>query len=525
VAQVLNVAIGGVKRSVAKLATAIPTPAGSIQDCARSDAEACAAMDTGKCNDAVFGSYMQENCPALCLLCKESARTRRRRGPAPVRSRHSPGSPAFAERAAAGKDRRASNDEAQALLLEYTCPVSAMDKTQLEESVARSVVASSKGAIRTGDINQTLCRFPCTGAADGRQQIRCSTRFGAFKVSAVKLRTLIADVMAAPALQVQFAGQSFKVPVVLDQSEAVLPTTVSATTTTSTATMTTTIAAAAATLPAGCAQLDSVVDGVTGAYKGSLITVVADVATLAGCAAECHTSANCIYFAVHGTRGCQLRKTRGVFYSTGAYNAGMGECTKTTTAAPTTTTVTTTTTTVALPGNCNVLKQFPVGILKRHAYQGKNYGAPEKGVRGNACAAKCAALPMCNYWISHVSKGCILKFWGLARKKVFNDVYEAHGFCEPDMDAKCRQLGASLSGDGYLAKRAFEEVKDGATTQSPGGCSQLCAKTAGCNYWIVHNTKGCFMHKETKAGKGLKEGWRKKGYMAHGVCNGYEPGL
>jgi len=206
-----------------------------------------------------------------------------------------------------------------------------------------------------------------------------------------------------------------------------------------------------------------------------------------------------------------------------APTTGRPATTKRPTQAPTTTPAATTTTTVALPGNCNVFKQFPVGILKRHAYQGKNYGAPEKGVHGNACAAKCAALPMCNYWISHVIKGCILKFWGLARKKVTNDDFEAHGFCEPDMDVKCKQLGVAGSGDGYHAKRAFKEVKDGATTRSPGGCSQLCAKTAGCNYWIVHNTKGCFMHKETKDAN-LKAGWKKKGYMAHGVCHGYEPG-
>ena len=70
------------------------------------------------------------------------------------------------------------------------------------------------------------------------------------------------------------------------------------------------------------------------------------------------------------------------------------------------------------------------------------------------------------------------------------------------MDVKCKQLGADGSGDGYRAKRAFKDVAgvraEGATTWNPGGCSQLCAKTAGCNYWIVHNTKGCFMHKETE---------------------------
>ena len=68
-----------------------------------------------------------------------------------------------------------------------------------------------------------------------------------------------------------------------------------------------------ATLPAGCAQLDSVVGGVTGAHEGSLIRAVADVATLAECAAECHAEPLCVYCAVHDTRGCQLQKTRGAY--------------------------------------------------------------------------------------------------------------------------------------------------------------------------------------------------------------------
>ena len=81
--------------------------------------------------------------------------------------------------------------------------------------------------------------------------------------------------------------------------------------------------------------------------------------------------------------------------------------------------------------NCNVLTQFPAGTNQRHAYQGKAYGNPEQGIHGIACATKCAGLPMCNYWISHTSKGCILKYEGLVDKKVLNDAYEAHGFCEP----------------------------------------------------------------------------------------------
>ena len=58
-------------------------------------------------------------------------------------------------------------------------------------------------------------------------------------------------------------------------------------------------------------------------------------------------------------------------------------------------------------------------------------------------------------------------------------------------------------------------------SRSPGACSQLCKKTTGCNYWIVHNTKGCFMYTATNGT--VEAGWKKKGYKAHGVCNNYEP--
>ena len=98
------------------------------------------------------------------------------------------------------------------------------------------------------------------------------------------------------------------------------------------------------TLPAGCTQLDPVVNGVTGVYRGSTIKAVVDVATLAGCAAECQVEPLCVYFAVHDRGGCLLRKTRGGFEKSGAYDAGMGECAKAaaTTTAPTTTTSTST---------------------------------------------------------------------------------------------------------------------------------------------------------------------------------------
>jgi len=182
-------------------------------------------------------------------------------------------------------------------------------------------------------------------------------------------------------------------------------------------------------------------------------------------------------------------------------------------------------TTAALPTNCQVLKQFTEASGKRHAYQGKNYGSPEKGLTGFACAAKCAADSKCTYWISHKSKGCILKYWGLSRKKVTNNVYEMHGYCEPDMADQCQVLGAEGSGDGYRGKRlrtGFDQATEAAVARSPGGCSQLCAKTDTCKYWVVHNTKGCFMYPATRGD--LKAGWKKKGYMAHGTCRNYTPG-
>ena len=117
-----------------------------------------------------------------------------------------------------------------------------------------------------------------------------------------------------------------------------LPTAPTTRTKTSTTTRTTTLTATTQTLPSDCSQLDSVVDGVVGVYKGNLLTTVADVSTLPGCAAECYAKESCIYFAVSDTLGCQLRKTRGAFIKSGSFSAGMGECKRqTTTATPTTT--------------------------------------------------------------------------------------------------------------------------------------------------------------------------------------------
>ena len=76
-------------------------------------------------------------------------------------------------------------------------------------------------------------------------------------------------------------------------------------------------------------------------------------------------------------------------------------------------------------------------------------------------------------------------------------------------------LGRRLRGQARVQDR--QGGRDGA---DPRRLLQLCAKTDGCNYWIVHNTKGCFMHKKTKKGV-LKPAWKKKGFMAHGVCNNY----
>jgi hypothetical protein len=187
---------------------------------------------------------------------------------------------------------------------------------------------------------------------------------------------------------------------------------------------------------------------------------------------------------------------------------------------------------VTMPKNCHHLKLQKAGSGKRQAYEGKNYGDPEKGLQKEACAAKCAALPMCTYWISHEKKGCILKYWGLSRKAVKNDAFEMHGHCAPELGTGCVRLadtttdsdGKGIPGDGYRGKRLKTgfSTKDAAVSRSPGGCSQMCKEFADCNYWIVHNTKGCFMYGKTRGA--LKPGWKKKGYMAHGTCKGYTPG-
>ena len=282
-----------------------------------------------------------------------------------------------------------------------------------------------------------------------------------------------------------------------------------------------------ASMPDTCAAL--VTTGVV--FGGSVVgSNDASITDANACATQCKATAGCTYWLVSADKGCVKKRSKSGEAQPNSAALAHGDCPEPTVATtvppPTTAAPATTASPVPLHKNCNILKQFSVGQQDgkgRHAYQGRNYGAPEKGLNKEACANKCAGLPMCTYWISHTTKGCILKYWGLARKKVTNDVYEMHGFCEPDMANGCQMMGQEGSGDGYNAKRAFKDVREAATTRSPGGCSQLCAKTAGCNYWIVHNTKGCFMHKETKNGD-LKLAWKTKGYMAHGVCNGYTPG-
>ena len=96
--------------------------------------------------------------------------------------------------------------------------------------------------------------------------------------------------------------------------------------------------------------------------------------------------------------------------------------------------------------------------------------------------------------------GCLLKYWGLTRKKVNKDVYEMHGFCTPPLHAGCSELAPTVAGqlgDGYrgLGKRLGTDAstqigKDGPVSRSPGACSTLCDSVPECQYWIVHNTKG-----------------------------------
>ena len=93
-----------------------------------------------------------------------------------------------------------------------------------------------------------------------------------------------------------------------------------------------------ATLPPGCVQLPSVVDGVTGAYRGTLIREIDDVSTLAACAAKCHAEPLCILFALHDQERCLLRKTKGDFIKSAAFDKGVGECVRTTTTAKSTAT-------------------------------------------------------------------------------------------------------------------------------------------------------------------------------------------
>ena len=192
------------------------------------------------------------------------------------------------------------------------------------------------------------------------------------------------------------------------------------TTTTKTTTKTTTT-----TLPPGCTRLDSVVNGVAGVYKGSLLRTVVNVSTLAGCAAVCREEHLCLYFAIHVARGCQLRKTKGGFQPSGAFTAGMGKCIKTTTAAPTTTTATA----AATPGGASTtaepngddtacLASITIGASPhstRPNRRGDVVGEVPHGAAPDTrrwspvqCARYCAAVSTCEHWIVNVRQGCIL---------------------------------------------------------------------------------------------------------------------
>ena len=96
--------------------------------------------------------------------------------------------------------------------------------------------------------------------------------------------------------------------------------------------------------------------------------------------------------------------------------------------------------------------------------------------------------------------GCLLKYWGLTRKKSYKDSFEMHGFCTPPLHAGCSELAPTVAGqlgDGYrgsgkrLGTDASTQIgKDGPVSRSPGACSTLCDSVPECQYWIVHNTKG-----------------------------------
>ena len=165
-------------------------------------------------------------------------------------------------------------------------------------------------------------------------------------------------------------GEQYKEHGMCTRSALTTPTPAKATTAEATTAAATTTESAAATttesatappvgaFPKACTKLDSVVMGVTGMYRGAKISTNGNIMTLAGCASTCDADAKCVYFAVHDRVGCILMSTKGAFVKSGAYDAGMGECTKVA--------ATTTTTTVppagAFPKPCTKLDSAVGGV-------------------------------------------------------------------------------------------------------------------------------------------------------------------
>jgi len=122
----------------------------------------------------------------------------------------------------------------------------------------------------------------------------------------------------------------------------------------------------------------------------------------------------------------------------------------------------------------------------------------------HACAGACAlrglVLPLSSCALALACAGCLLKYWGLTRKKSYKDSFEMHGFCTPPLHAGCSELAPTVAGqlgDGYrgLGKRLGMDAstqlgKDAPVSRSTGACSALCDSVPECQYWIVHNTKG-----------------------------------
>ena len=270
-----------------------------------------------------------------------------------------------------------------------------------------------------------------------------------------------------------------------------IPTTIADTSTT---TVTTT------TLPAGCTQLDSIVNGVAGVYKGSLIRTVVNVSTLARCAAECQEEHMCLYFAIHVARGCQLLKTKGDFQPSGAFTAGMGVCTIPTTIADTSTT------TVTLPPGCTRLASVVDGATG--IYKSTFIATLSEVASFVGCAAACHARPECIYFTLSTTKGCQLRktkgaftpFASVSFAVPMGECTAGSGrpTWNPD-DATCLAsitFGASPHSAQNPKLNVVGEVPHGAAPDtrwwSPVQCARYCAAVSTCEHWIV-NRQGCIL--------------------------------